>query len=111
MIRVRYFRNKLGLEVRGHAQSGEFGHDLVCAAVSALTVTLADNLKAFEKGEMVTEVNIRLEPGDAFMRCRPDRHSRNLVTVLMDAFCVGYERLAMEYPENISYEVISGGKG
>ena len=28
----------------GHAESGPYGHDLVCAAVSALTIGTANNL-------------------------------------------------------------------
>jgi len=41
MIHVRIFRNDnkdiRAFEVSGHAESGPYGHDLVCAAVSAVT--------------------------------------------------------------------------
>lgn len=42
MIRVRLARNRLA--VSGHAQSGPPGHDLVCAAVSALSQALVYGL-------------------------------------------------------------------
>ncbi|WP_102026892.1 ribosomal-processing cysteine protease Prp [Salirhabdus sp. Marseille-P4669] len=41
MIHVRIIRNEhkhiASFEVSGHAESGPYGHDLVCAAVSAVT--------------------------------------------------------------------------
>ncbi|WP_079479537.1 ribosomal-processing cysteine protease Prp [Halobacillus salinus] len=40
MIEVTMFRSQgsiTGFEVSGHAESGPYGHDLVCSAVSAVT--------------------------------------------------------------------------
>ncbi|WP_082233708.1 ribosomal-processing cysteine protease Prp [Halobacillus massiliensis] len=40
MIKVSLFRSKgelTGFEISGHAESGPYGHDLVCAAVSAVS--------------------------------------------------------------------------
>lgn len=40
MIKVTMFRTQgviTGFEVSGHAESGPYGHDLVCSAVSAVT--------------------------------------------------------------------------
>lgn len=38
MIKVAYLKtaNSVQLRVKGHANSGPYGHDLVCAAVSAI---------------------------------------------------------------------------
>ena len=46
MIDVTYDRKRLILKVKGHAHSGEAGHDLVCAAASILVYTLAANAAA-----------------------------------------------------------------
>ncbi|MCP3030447.1 ribosomal-processing cysteine protease Prp [Halobacillus sp. A1] len=40
MIKVTIFRSQediTGFEIAGHAESGPYGHDLVCAAVSAVS--------------------------------------------------------------------------
>lgn len=44
MIDVIYDRKRLIVKVKGHAQSGEAGHDLVCAAASILVYTLSANV-------------------------------------------------------------------
>nr|WP_054639424.1 ribosomal-processing cysteine protease Prp [Lactococcus fujiensis] len=42
---IRSKRGKIvSYEISGHAESGEYGHDVVCAAVSVLTITTANNL-------------------------------------------------------------------
>ncbi|MCA1021723.1 ribosomal-processing cysteine protease Prp [Halobacillus litoralis] len=54
MIEVSMFRsqgNITGFEISGHAESGPYGHDLVCAAVSAVsfgTVNAIVSLCEFE---------------------------------------------------------------
>ena len=45
MIRARYGRRALTLELRGHAQSAPKGQDLVCAAASTLAFTAAEALQ------------------------------------------------------------------
>ena len=49
MITVIYHRDLNRVTVEGHAQSGEVGHDLVCASASILVYTLAafvENMKS-----------------------------------------------------------------
>lgn len=54
MIHVSMFRSQgdiTGFEISGHAESGPYGHDLVCAAVSAVSfgaVNAVVNLCGFE---------------------------------------------------------------
>jgi hypothetical protein len=53
--------------VSGHADSGESGHDLVCAAVSALVETLALGLRqlaGIEGGQQVEEGRAEFKFGD-----------------------------------------------
>ena len=49
MINAVFERDNYRLTVKGHANSGESGHDLVCAAVSILTDTLVLNIKRLKK--------------------------------------------------------------
>lgn len=41
----------------GHAESGPYGHDLVCSAVSALTIGTANNLSRLANVEPEIEAN------------------------------------------------------
>ncbi len=104
MIRVVYRRDGPSLTVRGHAGSGEPGHDLVCAAASVLAHTLAANARALEAhGEAAATAELRA--GEATICCRPAEERRTEVRLLFDAVCLGFALLARDYPEFLSYEV------
>ncbi|KRL01325.1 ribosomal-processing cysteine protease Prp [Liquorilactobacillus capillatus] len=48
MIKVRFFRSNQqtsGFEITGHADAGEYGQDIVCAAVSVLTISTINGMK------------------------------------------------------------------
>ena len=105
MIRVTYYRKHNRVTVEGHAGSGPVGHDLVCAAVSALALTLAGNVSYMETQEAVRNVDIVLEEGNAKIKCTANRQYKDSVEQIYRAICVGFELLATKYPENISYDV------
>jgi uncharacterized protein YsxB (DUF464 family) len=105
MIQVKYHRQYNRVTVEGHAGAGPEGHDLVCAAVSALAVTLAANVSYMEAQEAVHGVIAKLEEGNAEIQCTPYRRYKDSVQQVFRSICVGFELLATKYPENISYEV------
>lgn len=93
MITVTYDPRHRRLELRGHAGSAPKGEDLVCAAVSALCCTLAENLRRRDSRALVI-----LQPGYARFQCR----SQDLALIcVMDAFYLGFRELARSYPEYI----------
>lgn len=106
MIIVTYHRQYNRVTVKGHAGSGPEGHDLVCASVSALALTLAGNVKYMEAQEAVHGVIINLAEGDAEIQCTPYRRYKDSVQQIMRSICVGFELLATKYPDNISYEAM-----
>lgn len=108
MIRVIYHRDLNRVSVEGHAQSGEVGHDLVCASATVLTYTLATfvgNMKAAGQTKYPT---IELKDGQALIVCNAPRRYRGSVTLVFDAICAGFELLAHDYPDNISYKIMGG---
>ena len=105
MIRVTYYRQYSRVTVEGHAGAGPEGHDLVCAAVSAIALTLAGNVSYMESQEAVYGVITKLNEGYAEIQCSPYRRYRDSVEQIFRAVCVGFELLATKYPENIIYEV------
>lgn len=106
MINVVYHRKYNRVSVKGHAGCGPEGHDLVCSAVSALTLTLAGNVAYMQAQEAVHDVITKLEEGNAEIQCTPYRRYKDSVEQIYRAICVGFELLATKYPENISYEPV-----
>ena len=106
MIHAVYHRKYHRLAVSGHANSGEKGHDLVCAAVSGLVLTAAANVESFvTQGNARSEV-IQLNEGAAEISCIPVHKMKNVATLIMDTICTGFEVLQSLYPEYISFEAM-----
>ena len=105
MIQVVYYRYYNRLTIEGHAHAGEPGHDLVCAACSALAYTLAANVGNMEANGHVRNVIVNLEPGNAEIDCDARIGSKMIVERIFESICVGFEILAKDYPQYISYEI------
>lgn len=105
MIQVIYNRKYHRLTIEGHAYSGEAGQDLVCSAASILAYTLSASVANMSAAKQIREPKIQLEPGDAEISCKTIRRFEAPVTLIFDSICAGYELLARDYPDNISYEV------
>ena len=105
MIQAIYYRNYNRLTVTGHANSAEPGHDLVCASASMLAYTLAANVANMADAGQVRQPIIENNEGNAEISCNPKHNLKNTVTLVFDSICVGFELLAHDYPEYISYEI------
>lgn len=105
MIEVTYYREHNRLTIQGHALSDEYGKDLVCAACSTMAVTLGANIEYLESKGYVTQATAMLDPGKAELSCTPVNRYRDSVKQMFMAICVGFEILANQYPDYISYEI------
>ena len=105
MIQAIYYRDENRVTVEGHAYSGEPGSDLVCAAASILVYTLATNLEEMEHQGIITNVFKFLEPGIADIKCDVDPEYTSYAARIIEAVCVGFELLAMDYSDFVNYEV------
>ena len=99
MTRVRYDRADLSLSMEGHAGAGEAGNDLVCAALSALMLTLEKRMQ--ETAERTLPVITRA-PGSFAIRCRPEADTEKLCRESFDTVAAGLAVLAENRPENVS---------
>lgn len=107
MIDVTYERKKHTLTVKGHALSGEEGHDLVCAAASALVYTLAANVQQLcADRRNVRRPVLDIQKGDATISCAPVHGMGAVTTLIFDSVCAGFDVLQQQCPENISYKVV-----
>jgi hypothetical protein len=108
MISVRFLQQKnviLGISVRGHAQHGSYGNDVVCAAVSAL-------LQAFELGlrdvMRFTDATVATERNDAegYMRICWSQESGIGDSVLFQTLTRSLESVRRGYPKNLCIEEV-----
>lgn len=105
MIRVVYHRIYHRITVDGHAESGEFGRDLICASCSILARTLAENVQGLEQAGVVRNMAAELQSGKAEILCTPVSRFRSTVTMIFDSICAGFALLARDFPDFITYEV------
>lgn len=105
MIEVTYYREHSRVTVKGHAHSDEPGKDLVCAGVSALAFTLAENVGHMQQSGYVRDVTVKMDPGDCEIACRPKGKYTATVRMILEAVIVGFELLAANTPEYITYEI------
>ena len=105
MINVIYDRNATKLTVKGHAYSGEPGHDLVCASASILVYTVASFAKNTHKAKQVKKLVLKFDKGNAEVSFKAKSRYRGAILLACDAICGGFELLARNYPQNVSYEI------
>ena len=105
MIKAVFYRKYHRLTVEGHAHSGEPGQDLVCAGASTLAYTLAANVGNLEERGQVRDVAVSLNPGSTEIACKPLTKYTAITDRIFAAVCVGFEILAANHPDYISYEI------
>ena len=104
MINITFNPQSLELEVTGHAGADEKGKDIVCSAVSMLFYTLADSLNRSE--EMLKKHPIiKMEDGNGYIKCRPRKEFQGNITLIYWTILNGYQLLAEEYSEYITFNV------
>ena len=101
MTTVVYDAENCIIDMHGHAGAGEYGHDIVCAGLSALWYAL----KTTASAQRESLLPIILEaPGDVRMTFRPTADGR----IIMDTIANGLEALSIEYPEHVKFRKIGG---
>lgn len=106
MITVTYYRGYHRVTVKGHAGSAELGKDLVCAAVSALVLTLEANVRRWDGKGYCYSTAVTVDGGDAEIQVQPKSYFRLSIMQILDAVCAGFEVLAREFPEYVCYEAM-----
>ncbi|WP_082344122.1 ribosomal-processing cysteine protease Prp [Sulfobacillus thermosulfidooxidans] len=101
MIKVKIGRDTRGvvqeITITGHAGQGPYGHDIVCAAVSALSETLVLGLTRIAPITM----DYHLDEGDLSMVFHED--PSEAAQAIIDTFCLGLQDLANTEPKFVQY--------
>ena len=109
MITVSYHRKWHRLSVEGHAQTGEPGHDLVCASATILVRTLAAHVAELSTDRRyVREPHIKLEEGYAEISCKPVHRYTNMVELIYGSVIRGLLLLSEQFPEAVTYKEVLG---
>ena len=99
MIQVDVFSdsngNVKGIEVKGHADYDDYGRDIICAAVSCLTLNMANSVERFTEDEFDGSAE---ETGGHFTFRFTDKVSAES-KLLMDSLILGIENIQASYGE------------
>lgn len=95
-------------EITGHAASGEYGFDVVCASVSTLAINFVNSIEKFAGFEPHLELN-EIEGG--FLRVEIPQsippHQREMVQLFFESFFLGMANLAEDSSEFVQTKVIT----
>ena len=107
VMRTVWNDGKTGYEVKakGHAGAGKYGKDIVCAAVSCLMQTLANEVEEAARAGLVALGAVA--HGEDWMRVEvtPTHESCDMVEAWVELVQDGLDALAESYPENVELEV------
>lgn len=87
-------RERNCITVKGHAGYAEYGKDIVCAAVSALTYNLQESINKLTEdtvGFSYASGEVIISFGDISANTK----------LLIDSFIIGIEMIALSYPDNV----------
>lgn len=98
---------KLRLTVKGHAGCGEYGEDVVCAAVSSLVQTLADKVQQAMRAGAARGM-IRREEGNAWtVEAEPIGEAADSVAGWFDFAEEGLRSIAASWPTALTLESVA----
>ena len=91
-------RNRLSsVFAQGHALAGEYGEDVVCAAVSAIVQAARLGLQAYAG----VAVEVRQEAGDFWMRWPEANRDDEAVRAIVATAELSIEQIASQYPAHV----------
>ena len=101
MTRVTIYKNEfdecVGFRAYGHAEYDEEGSDIVCAAISVLTINTMNAIEAFTDEEFSVESDEEEGYIDYRVSDRPAKES----TLLLNTMVLGLETMVQDYENYI----------
>lgn len=108
MISVIYDRQDFTLTVRGHANTAEYGHDLVCAAASVLLHTYSAAADLLYNRGYVKRINRDIESGKSSIGVEVLPDYIDVVRLALDSVVSGYKFLSTRYEDAIEFLSVQG---
>lgn len=94
--------------ITGHADSGEYGFDVVCASVSTLAINFINSIEKFAGYEPILELN-EDEGGYMSVEIPTDipPHQREMTQLFFESFFLGMANLSEDSSEFVQTKVIT----
>ena len=111
MIIGTFKRNDSGriisFELTGHAQSGEYGKDLVCAAVSVLAISTVNGIDAI--AGVTPAVDTDEDGGYLYVEMPKDttQEQNNIMTILLENLLLGLQAVQAEHSQYLQLKTIT----
>ena len=102
MVNVRVLKNSNGyvsFECSGHAGYMRKGKDIVCAAISMLTINTANSIMT------LTDAKISVNENDGFISWKFEGDSGHDADLLMDSMLMGLRSVEEEYKKYLTLSV------
>ena len=93
------------VEARGHAGAGEYGRDIVCAAVSCLMQTLANEVREAALNGAAHMGGVLYLKDGLTVSVTPCPEAREMVDAWIGFVQDGVDAIAAQYPENVQLQV------
>lgn len=112
MIKGTFKRNESGriktFELTGHADAGEYGSDIVCAAVSALAINTVNGIEALAGVEPLIEAD-DTEGGQLYVEIpsKMTQEQTNITQILLENLLLGLQSVQEENSESIQVETLT----
>ena len=102
MIRAKVQKDREGnclrISIKGHALFDDKGKDIVCAAVSILTINTVNSLEAFTNSRFTTNTDDGIE---VIFTEIPDEKAK----LLLDSYLLGLKGISEEYSQNVRLSI------
>ena len=104
MINITFKPKTFELEIKGHAEHGEKGEDIVCAAISTLFYTLGETLN--QSSDMLEKpLEFEDKDGRGYLTCKPKEEYVGNIACMYSTILVGMELVENNYPKNVTFKV------
>ena len=105
MINVTFNPKSFTLDVKGHAEHGKKGEDIVCSAISTLFYTLGEAL--YESRDMMAEdIVFSDEDGNGHISCKPKEEFEGNIARTYWTILVGFDLVAKNYEKNVTLNIV-----
>lgn len=94
MIKITVFKDCesfTGFKSEGHAEYADEGFDIICAAVSVLTINTINSIEAF------TSDTFHVKQNDGFIQCQFDHELSDNSVLLMKSMILGLQEIEKDY--------------
>ncbi len=114
MTKVVFFRSGghfYGFRETGHTGYGDEGYDILCAALSSMTMLLINSINVVYAGELDYTIDegateIMVQSKSALPEFEEDERKRYAISGLFMSYCIQLNDLMEEYYDYLQVEVI-----